>query len=195
MNIYVSVMAGGQSRRFDGDKTLEIFDGKPLIMHPVDRLKSVSDSICIVAKDCGKYAFSGVECVADIYDIQCPMVGILTALKHFDGAVFAVSADTPFVSPAHMLKLFDMLDDYHAVVPDIAGRQHPLYACYSQSIIPHLEKSVAAGSYSIMKLLVELDVKFPDEKFLFESKNDEKCFININTREDYYAANKYIGVN
>lgn len=109
MNINVAVMAGGQSRRFDADKTLEIFDGKPLISHPADNLSGIAEKIIIVAKDCKKYKFLNIPCVQDAFDVQCPMVGILTALKHFKTPVFAVVADVPFADAKHVKRLFEAL--------------------------------------------------------------------------------------
>ncbi len=102
MKINIAVMAGGQSRRFKADKTVELFDGKPLIKHAIDNLSDIADGIIVVAKDCSKYSFLDIECITDAYDVQCPMVGILTALKHFKTPVFVVAADVPFVSASHV---------------------------------------------------------------------------------------------
>ncbi len=104
MKINIAVMAGGQSRRFKADKTVELFDGKPLIKHAIDNLSDIADGIIVVAKDCSKYSFLDIECITDAYDVQCPMVGILTALKHFKTPVFVVAADVPFVSASHVKK-------------------------------------------------------------------------------------------
>lgn len=193
MKINIAVMAGGQSRRFDGDKTLELFDGKPLIKHPVDELRKIADDIVIVAKDCSKYEFAGVECIADDYEQQCPMVGILTALKHFKTPVFAVAADVPFPNIEHVIKLMKALGDNDCVMPDIDNKVHPLYACYNTSIVPHLDEAVEKGDYSLMKTVKKLDVVYLDEDSLFSSENEKKSFININTREDYDFAKKYTG--
>ncbi|PLX71443.1 MAG: hypothetical protein C0602_01135 [Denitrovibrio sp.] len=193
MNINIAVMAGGQSRRFDTDKTLEIFDGKPLIQHPVDNLSKIADNIAVVSKDCLKYKFLNIACITDAYDVQCPMVGILTALKHFQAPVFALAADTPFAEPAHVKKLFNALVDYDAVMPVIDGKQHPLYACYSNSLIDALDKALEAGQYGLMKTLAELNVWYLDNNSLFDSENEKKSFININTRDDYNFAKKYTG--
>ncbi|PLX69465.1 MAG: hypothetical protein C0603_00625 [Denitrovibrio sp.] len=195
MNINVAVMAGGQSRRFQTDKTIEQFDGKPLIQHAVDNLANIADDIIVVAKDCTKYLFLNIECVTDAYEVQCPMVGILTALKHFDTPIFVVAADVPFVSSNHVKKLYNALGDNHAAMPDVDNKQHPLYACYNTSIIEALEECVGAEKYGLMKAMQRLNVNYLSEKKLFDSENDKKCFININTREDYNLAKKYTGVS
>jgi len=191
--INTAVMAGGQSRRFSRDKTLEIFQGKPLIQHPVDILKQITENVIIVAKDCGKYSFAGTDCIKDKYEVQCPMVGILTALKHYMGPVFIAAADMPFVNPAHVFKLSEALSGQDAAIPLINGVQHPLYACYNVSIIKTLEEAVAEGKYSLMKTLITKKVMYCDNKYLFDSEKEEKSFININTIIDFEEANKFSG--
>lgn len=191
--INIAVMAGGESRRFVDDKTLAVLEGKPLIQHVVENLKGVADNIAVVAKDCSKYEFLGIPCLKDAYNVQCPMVGILTALKHFNTPVFAVSADAPFVSPMHVEKLFSLLNDHAAAMPVIDGKQHPLYTVYNTNVISHLDDAVAREDYSLMKNLKKLDVVYIENKSLFDSENEKKCFININTKEDFDYAIKYRG--
>ncbi|ADD68437.1 molybdopterin-guanine dinucleotide biosynthesis protein A [Denitrovibrio acetiphilus DSM 12809] len=195
MNINIAVMAGGQSRRFKADKTLELFDGKPLIQHSVDRLSEIADKIIVVAKDCRKYSFLEVKCLEDDYFVQCPMVGILTALKHFNAPVFTVAADVPFPNPEHVKKLFKALKGHFCAIPDIEGKVHPLYSCYSTDVIPAFEKALAAEEYSLMKALKDLDVVYLNNEHLFCSESEKKSFININTREDYLLAKRYTGVS
>jgi len=195
MKYNIAVMAGGQSRRFISDKTLELFDGKPLIQHPVDRLSKIVENMIVVSKDCVKYAFLEIPCIVDAYEVQCPMVGILTALKHFKTPIFTVAADVPFVDSGHVKKLFMALGDADVCMPDIDNVQHPLYACYNTSIIEPFERAVSEEKYSLMKAVKDLNVVYLEASHLFNSENDKKCFININTREEYNLAKKYIGVS
>lgn len=55
--IDVFILAGGQSKRFKGDKTLFIFDNKPMIEHVFETLYSFSKNIYIVSKNPEKYLF------------------------------------------------------------------------------------------------------------------------------------------
>lgn len=195
MKYNIAVMAGGQSRRFKTDKTLEIFDGKPLICHPVERLGDLADEMIIVAKDCGKYDFTGVKCIEDAYDVQCPMVGILTAVKYFGGPVFVVAADVPFPEKHHAEKLLEALSAADAALPEIDGDMHPLYACYGPGVIPVFENAVKQEDFALKKALRNVKTVYLDKNSLFRSENEKKSFININTREDYDLAKKYTGVS
>jgi molybdopterin-guanine dinucleotide biosynthesis protein A len=183
-----AVMAGGQSRRFNADKTLEVVNGKPLIQHTLERMKPWSDGMAVVAKDCAKYAFLGVPCAADIFEQQCPMVGILTALKYFGTHVFVIGADTPLVNSAHAEKLFAACQGRDAAVPDINGKIHPLYAVYAPSLIPLLEKQIEAGNYRLTDVLNLSNVVYLKNNDIFASENEKKSFININTKDDLETA-------
>lgn len=195
MKFNIAIMAGGQSRRFLSDKTLETFDGKPLIQHPADRLRDIAGDMIIVAKDCAKYNFLNINCVCDAYEVQCPMVGILTAVKHFNAPVFVVAADVPFPEQSHVRRLFAALQEADAAVPLIDGSLHPLYACYGTGVIPAFEKAVEEGNYSLIQTLKACRTVHLDNFSLFDSENEKKSFININTREDYELAKKHTGAS
>ncbi|MGD9809606.1 MAG: molybdenum cofactor guanylyltransferase [Deferribacterales bacterium] len=191
--INVAIMAGGESRRFESDKTLAVMEGKPLIQHVAENLRGIADNIVVVAKDRAKYEFLEIPFLTDAYDVQCPMVGILTALKHFGSPVFAVSADAPFVSAKHVERMFAVLNGYDAVMPVIDGKQHPLYTVYNTSVINMLEDAVSKGDYALMKNLKKSNVMYIENKSLFDSEIEKKCFININTKEDFDLAIKSRG--
>ncbi|WP_303851428.1 molybdenum cofactor guanylyltransferase [Seleniivibrio woodruffii] len=183
-----AIMAGGQSRRFNSDKTLEEVLGKKLIRHTLDGISEWADALVVVAKDCGKYSFLGVPCVTDLFEQQCPMVGILTALKFFDSHVFVVAADTPLVNSVHAEKLLAACRGRDAAVPVIDGKMHPLYAAYAPSLIPILEKQIADENYRLTTAFDLSNVVYLYESDILASENEKKSFININTKEDLEAA-------
>ncbi|WP_415238280.1 molybdenum cofactor guanylyltransferase [Seleniivibrio woodruffii] len=187
-----AIMAGGQSRRFNSDKTLEVIGGHRLIEYPAMELGKWADRLVVVAKDCGKYSFLDLPCVQDEQEQQCPMIGILTALKHFGEEVFVVAADTPLVNSAHAEKLLAACKGHDAAVPVIYGKTHPLYACYAPSMIPVFEKQVAAGNFRLMDAFALSDVVYLDEGQTLASENEKISFININTKDDLTAAQDYL---
>ncbi|MGE4266288.1 MAG: molybdenum cofactor guanylyltransferase [Deferribacterales bacterium] len=183
-----AIMAGGQSRRFNADKTLEKVFGKKLIQHTVDAISDWSQKLVVVAKDCGKYLFLNIPCTGDLYDQQCPMVGILTALKYYDTHVFVVAADTPLVNSAHAEKLMIACQGHDAAVPVIEGKMHPLYSVYAPSLIPILEKQIAEENYRLTAAFDLSDVVYLTENEILASENEKKSFININTKDDLETA-------
>lgn len=180
----VVIMAGGMSRRFSRDKTIEMFNGKRLIEYPADTFKGRVQNLAVSAKDESKYAFLGLPFIKDIYDVQCPMVGILSALRHFMEPVFVVAADTPFVMYEHAGKLYEAVKNADAAVPFVDGKHHPLYACYNIGMIPVFERAVASEEYRLMQAFSSADVIYLDEKQILSSEYERKAFLNINTQED-----------
>jgi len=190
MRINVAVMAGGESRRFKRDKTLEEFEGRPLIGHVVDSLSDVADEIVVVAKDCSKYEFLGINCLTDSYEAQCPMVGIATALKHFGSPCFVIAADTPFVNSEHVVKLFDMVENNDSVVPVINGKEHPLYSCYNVTLLETFERLIDSGDFALIRNLKRCNTLFINEDGILRSLDERVAFMNINTMEEYDKALK-----
>jgi molybdopterin-guanine dinucleotide biosynthesis protein A len=74
------VLAGGKSSRVTGNKSLLLYQGKPLIQHAVDILSKVCDKV-IISSNNNEYDFTGYEVWPDEISIQAPMVGIYSCLK------------------------------------------------------------------------------------------------------------------
>ena len=96
------VLAGGQARRFGGDKALATFAGIALLDHAVQALRPVTEDIAIVGRDSPTYA--------SIADWPAPglgpLGGLCGALRHardrqFD-AILTLPCDTPSL-PAGLL--------------------------------------------------------------------------------------------
>ena len=60
MRLLGAVLAGGQSRRFGGDKALALLDGRPLIAHVIARLRPQVDALVVVGREYG-----GEKSIAD----------------------------------------------------------------------------------------------------------------------------------
>ncbi|NLV69063.1 MAG: molybdenum cofactor guanylyltransferase, partial [Spirochaetes bacterium] len=99
MSISGCIIAGGKSGRFGSDKSLHVFNGKPLVRHVYDAVHPVIDKIFIAANDPEKFAFMGLEVVPDIIPDLGPLGGIYTALETFElKRVFVLPCDMPYLS-------------------------------------------------------------------------------------------------
>ncbi len=179
----VAVIAGGMSRRFGRDKTLAQLEGRPLIQWAVDGARAHGSSVFVVSKESGKYAFlEGVTFAKDKYEIQCPMVGLVTVFDHTaDDAVLMISADMPLFPFAALDAMYEAFKGHDVAVPDIGGKLYPCAAIYHRRTVPLFEKMLKEGDYKLVRAFNKLDVVKLGEDFFAPWDKDKTGFINANT--------------
>ena len=180
--MHAYILAGGQSRRFGEDKTLYPIKGKPLILHIYERVSKYFPTF-VVAKNTEKYRKLGMENLItdDLEEIQAPMVGIYTGLKHspFEFNLF-LSADLPFICEQFLdfVKNYKYPKGFKGFVPLKGGKYHFTAAVYSKELLPLLEEAIKEEKLSMKQFL---------KGFLIWDKLGnvpEKCFFNLNWKED-----------
>jgi molybdopterin-guanine dinucleotide biosynthesis protein A len=183
-----AILAGGGSRRFGSDKTLASFQGKALVSHVKEGVEPYVREVFIVSKDIEKYAFLGIRRTADIYDAQCQLTGIITALETVScDSVFIIAADMPFFPFAALPDMARLSEGFDAVVPVIDSRPCPCAAIYKKSAKKIFMEFFMAGDYRIIHSLAKLKVRYLDERFFSNCCDPRRAFANINTREDLAA--------
>jgi molybdenum cofactor guanylyltransferase len=76
MTVLGAIIAGGQSRRFGGDKAAALLGGKALIQHAIDALVPQVDALVIVGRTWGGHPS------VDDYPFACgPLSGLCAALR------------------------------------------------------------------------------------------------------------------
>lgn len=96
------ILAGGQARRFGGDKALATLSGMALLDHAAQALRPVTDDIAVVGRDSSTHVSIADWPAAGLG----PLGGLCGALlhardRHFD-AVLSLPCDTPSL-PAGLL--------------------------------------------------------------------------------------------
>ena len=179
----IAVIAGGMSKRFGSDKTLALLEGKPLIRWVVDGARTYDARIFVVSKNSEKYSFlKDVTFVKDKYEIQCPMVGLVTVFDRTpDTAVFMISADMPLFPFAALKSMYNALEGQDIVVPDIGGKLFPCSAVYHRRTAVVFENMLKANNYKLINAFNKLSaVKLRDDFFAPWNK-DGTGFVNANT--------------
>jgi molybdopterin-guanine dinucleotide biosynthesis protein A len=129
------------------------------------------------------------ECFAEVLVIRQddvpdlgPIGGLLTALRRVSTpALFLVACDMPFLDAGLIRQMAGELAGYDAV----AMPGEPLHAAYATRILPVVERQIAAGHYSMNKLLSGLRVKE------ISVTGWRKTLTNVNTSEEWEAAKRY----
>lgn len=181
-----AVLAGGRSRRFGGDKLLVRIDGKPLILHTIERLELAReiDRVVIIPsrENTDRIQALGYDVLVDTLMIG-PIGGIYTALSL--GDVFVVAGDMPLIVPEFIDFIIDVFQRAKkpACVPRWEnGYLEPLHAAYSQDFLPLLGEKIGEGNYAINRAVRESDACYVDIEELPEEWRGS--LFNVNTRGD-----------
>ncbi|WP_148883253.1 molybdenum cofactor guanylyltransferase MobA [Thermococcus aciditolerans] len=181
-----AVLAGGRSRRFGGDKLLVRIDGKPLILHTIERVELARgvDEIVVISsrENADMIEALGYDVLVDTLMIG-PIGGIYTALSL--GDAFVVAGDMPLILPEFIDFIIDRFLEAKkpACVPRWAnGYLEPLHAAYSQDFLPLLREKIEEGNYAINRAVRESDACYVDIEELPEEWRES--FFNVNTRGD-----------
>ena len=188
-NCTALILAGGDSRRMGQDKAALVLDGKTLLERVTATMQQVFPKVIVSVRQLR----SGVELpqVCDEQEASGPLAGLIAGLAQVDTPwVFAVACDMPFVTPAIVNRLAELRNGFQAVVPVVDGYQQPLAAFYAVSALETMRASLAAGDRSLRGTLEKLEVRYADEAELRECDPQLRSFFDLDTPQDFQAAQK-----
>lgn len=171
------------------DKSLMLFNGRPLISYAIETLRPVCDQV-VISSNQPVYEFTGCAVWPDILPLQAPMIGIYSCLKrsHTFWNIF-LSCDMPMVDPRLFDYLFSRRAGADTVIPVHGNEMEPLSGLYSRKALPLLEKKIRERVFSMQQLigvarsrLVEMS---PELGFYSYS-----MFANMNTADDIHLFSK-----
>ena len=189
------ILAGGRCQRFfPVEKCIALFKGKPLILHVVERLRSVASEIVVVARDEEQGAVLKCEIPHKItltFDrIQNfgPLAGILAGLQASSNPFsIVVGCDMPFLSEEALKFLAEQRSNYDAVVPLWEdGKIEPLHAIYrKKAMLKATKEAIRKGEHKISCAISSLrSVNFVPVAKIRKFDPLLRTFTNINTPED-----------
>lgn len=181
LNINAFILAGGQSRRFDSNKAMYQYEGKPLIAYPAELLERYFENVTIVAKNEQTYVHLGYPVIEDSIPYQTPLAGIYAALNHTKTEWnFILACDMPMMTQEVIQQLFNAIPEssnkLEIVVPQTKQGLQPLAAFYRKSL-ENIFIDTARKVNSIKDFIRKRNSKIIE----FES---DKPFINVNSKEE-----------
>ena len=200
------ILAGGASRRLGAEKSLLIFDNKPLIFWTVQRLSSVADEIVVVSRDeahsrrlekvLSAYLPGSIKPAMawDSLPGYGPVAGIAAGMKRARGEfAFATACDLPFLSPRVVKRLFETAEEDPncggAVPVQPNGYFEPLHCVYHREKMRQAcESAMAAGERRIFAPLQVIGMRHVAVDLLRPLDGDLLTLFNLNTREDLERA-------
>jgi len=158
------VLAGGASRRMGRDKAQIEVCGETMLERACRTLAEVfEDVVCIGrADDGGRLPFT---CVPDARPGMGPLAGLETALAATSTAwVFVAACDMPMLTAAAIEAIWRRGDGgaSRAIVPQVAGRLHPLAGFYARDALSRATAALDEGRPSATRFANEIGARVVD---------------------------------
>jgi molybdopterin-guanine dinucleotide biosynthesis protein A len=188
------LLAGGESRRFDGvPKGLAAVDGVRIADRVLAALRGATDALLVVNNDpAAPDWFPSLRVLRDALPGLGPLAGIETALRAAEGAsVIVVAWDMPFVTTP-LLRGMRALGEigFSAVVPRHGDPDvlEPLCAWYAADALDVCSALLARGERRAHALFEALQsVTVIPERVLREHGDPDRLFLSVDTQEELEA--------
>jgi molybdopterin-guanine dinucleotide biosynthesis protein A len=170
-------------------KALLPFDGRPLIEHIAETLRSVLPDCLVVTNTPGLYGPLGLPMVGDVFPEGGSLGGIYSGLRAAPGdAALCVACDMPFLSAPLVAHLAERVIEADVVIPDVAGELQPLHAVYGKACLPAMERRLREGRLKVVGFFDEVRVLRVSEDVIGRFADPAIAFMNLNTPEDLARA-------
>ncbi len=183
------VLAGGRGRRIGGNKAFVQLGGETLITRVCRLLTDIFSEVVIVADEVDPFSHLPYRCLPDRFPKLGPIGGIESALRGIpQKGLFVVACDMPFLNPDVVRSMLALSGDYDLVIPQIAGRLHPLHAIYNPTCLPVIADHIKKKDLALRSLPDELHCLFFGEDLFRRLDPQLQSLVNINTPENLASA-------
>ena len=187
-----AVLAGGESRRFDGiAKGLLEVGGRRIVDRVLDALRSATDELFLITNDTTvRGAVRDVSSFGDVRHGRGSLIGLHSALSHCRDSAIVVAWDMPFLS-SELLKMLRTRGEKSAAaaLPEGPFGPEPLCAYYPRACLAIAEQQIERGELRLSAFIDALPapVIVPiDEVARFGSP--ATLFANVNTAPELAGA-------
>jgi len=189
-----TILAGGKSRRFGRNKSLERFQGERLIERQVRTLRSLFSEVMIVTNAPELYLDLDVTIVQDIIPGLGPLGGIYTGLLFAQGgSIFVTAVDMPFLQPAVVRRMLEVFPGHDVVIPRLGDYLEPLHGMYSPRCLAPVKRMLDRGELQVVRFFPSVKTVYLDDEEIRRLDREGLSFFNINTPEDMARAMEILG--
>lgn len=188
------VLCGGESRRMGRPKAWLPFGDELMLQRVVRILGEVVAPIVVVAapgQDVPPLPAT-IEVVRDENKGRGPLQGLAAGLRRLSelgiDAAFASSTDVPFLQTTFVRRVIELLGDFSIAVPHVQDRHHPLAAVYRTTILPEVDRLLAADRLRPLFLFDAVATRVIEAAELQPSDPEFRTLRNLNSPDDYAAA-------
>jgi molybdopterin-guanine dinucleotide biosynthesis protein A len=187
------ILCGGQSSRMGRPKAWLPFGDEVLLARVVRVLGEVVRPLVVVAAPGQDVPPTPLEVllVRDEEQGRGPLQGLAAGLEALRGradAAYLSSCDVPFLRPAFVRRMTELLGDHAACVPRVGGYHHPLAAVYRVGVLDAVRGLLAQGRLRPFFLFEQVPTRVVGPEELAEVDPTFQSLRNLNTPEEYEAA-------
>jgi molybdopterin-guanine dinucleotide biosynthesis protein A len=187
------VLCGGQSKRMGQPKAWLPFAGERMLARVVRLLsEAVSPLVVVAAPDQEVPPLpQQIAIVRDEEKGRGPLQGLTAGLAALEGladAAYLSSCDVPFLQPAFVRRLIDLLGNYVICVPHVGDHHHPLAALYRLEVKPHVDRLLEENRLRPFFLFEAAPTRIVEAAELADVDPAFQTLRNLNRPEDYEEA-------
>lgn len=190
MSWSAAILAGGQARRLGGhNKSALEIAGVPLLDRQRAALAPLTSAVVLVGGPAPHPHAPALRVVPDRWPGAGALGGLCTALTAAaTSRVLVLACDMPFLT-ARFLDLLVRCDPQAlAVVPERAGRWHPLCAVYHRTAAPRLIAALESGQRRVVEAVAALEPRILGDREIAPLDPEGRLLTNVNTPDDYARA-------
>lgn len=192
------VLCGGQSSRMGRPKAWLPIAGEIMLPRVVRLLsEAVSPLVVVAAPEQEVPALpAGVEVVRDEERGRGPLQGLaagLAAIERRADAAYLSSCDVPFLRPAFVRRLIELLGEHAICVPRVGEYHHPLAAVYRVDVLPTVLRLLSENRLRPFFVFEAVPTRVVEASELVDVDAKFESLRNINTQEDYERAVAELG--
>jgi len=193
MNVAGIVLCGGRSSRMGRPKAWLPFAGELMLPRVVRLLSEAAHPIIVVAAPDQEVPPlpPEIDIIRDEEKGRGPLQGLaagLAALRGKADAAYLSSCDVPFLKPAFVRRLIDLLGDHHICVPRIGEYHHPLAAVYRMEVEETARRLLAENRLRPFFLFEAVPTRVVEAAELADVDPSFQTLRNLNTPDEYEAA-------
>jgi molybdopterin-guanine dinucleotide biosynthesis protein A len=181
-------------------KAMLPFGDEILLRRAVRQLADVVATVVVVAAP--EQALPELDRTIRLVRDRCPGRGPLEGLRVGLAAIqpdaeaaFVTGCDFPFLAPAFVHRLLDLLGQNDIAVPKDSQRYHPLAAVYRTRVIPHIDMLLARNRLRPVHLFPLVRTLEVPVEHLRDVDPELATLTNLNYPEDYGKALERAGLS
>src|SRR5262249_28800460 len=187
------ILCGGQSSRMGRPKAWLPFAGEIMLLRVVRLLGTAVQPIVVVAAPEQEVPAlpADIRIVRDEEKGRGPLQGLAAGLAALQGqadAAYLSSCDVPFLKPAFVLRLIELMGDYSICVPKVGDYHHPLAAIYRLDVAPVVGQLLGENRLRPFFLFDAVPTRVVEAAELADVDPTFQTLRNLNTPADYEAA-------